>query len=122
MRTGPNERRYINYINLDTLALTKAREGLGMAQFVLDLLQFLQQADAVIIVSSPRVGGVQAPRGPVQQRGAEMRLQLGDLLGDRRLGQAEPPRGGGKPARLDHVAEAAHGGKLIHHPSIVYQE
>ena len=39
---------------------------------------------------------------PLEQRAAELRLERADLLGERRLGDAEPPRGARERALLDH--------------------
>src|SRR3546814_10312157 len=57
----------------------------------------------------------------MQQGGAEMGLQLGNLLGDRRLREAKPPRRGREAARLHHRAEGPHRAQPIHLILIVHQ-
>ncbi len=63
----------------------------------------------------PRVGQLQPPAGADEQRGAELGLQVGDLLGDAGPCEVERVGGGGERAVLGRGEEV--GELLQRHPS-----
>ncbi len=84
----------------------------------LGFLHLGQDGDAALVVGEARLGGRDAPRGAVEQAGAERPLQLHDRLADGRAGQAQAPAGLGEAARRHHLGERVHGVELVHIVSI----
>ena len=67
-----------------------------------------------VVVGEPDLGRADPPRRAVEEPHRQPRLERGDMLGDRRLRQAELARRLGEAAVVDDLHESLHLGKAVH--------
>lgn len=83
--------------------------------------ELVEQAQRPLVIGRAVHGHGHAPRGPVQQLGAQMRLQLLDQLGDGRLRHVQEIGGAREAPGLDDPHESPHRGKLVHKSSYYFR-
>ena len=71
------------------------------------LVELAQHEPRVVVERKPVLGGRDAARGAVEQRLADLALELGELLAERGLRDEELPRRRGKAAAFDDLGEVA---------------
>jgi len=94
------------------------RRGLEAGQGGLRLLDVAEDALAAGIVGVAALGQRQPPGGAVEQAGAELLLERGELPAHRGERRAERASGGRQAAGLHHAGERRHGREPIHRRSL----
>ena len=79
--------------------------GIGFGQFLDGVLRLAQDHDAAGVQAAAGFRRFDAPGGAHEQAGLQLGLQLGDLLADHRLGDAQAIGGLGEGAGVDHGGE-----------------
>lgn len=77
-------------------------------------LQAVQHGAYLAVIGHARFGDAQPPGGAVDQRNAEIGLQLVDVLADRRLGEAQVVRRRPEGAHFHHPAKDVQRRDLVH--------
>src|SRR5690606_31767713 len=72
-----------------------------------EVARLLQDAAGALEHGSAGIREADAAAMPVEQRDAELRLELSDLVGQRRLGDPQLGRGAGEAAQLGYPHEIA---------------
>ncbi len=100
------------------------RRAAGIGDRALRPLECAQDVLAGLIVDQALLGRLDLARGPIEQAGAEMALELLQAVAHDRRRQAEMAAGRRQAAKLDHpdehpdVLEQRHGSRLLRRPRL----